>query len=60
MRTSASIGKGDMSEVYRVRGPRLNRDVDIKVFAAQFSERFERCALGELGLRRKGHQHVTG
>ena len=56
----ASIGKGDMSEVYRARDPRLNRDVDIKVSAAQFSERFERCALDELGLRRKCHQHVTG
>jgi serine/threonine protein kinase/tetratricopeptide (TPR) repeat protein len=30
-----------MGEVYRARDPRLNRDVAIKVSAAQFSERFE-------------------
>jgi len=33
-----------MGEVYRARDPRLNRDVAIKVSAAQFSERFERAA----------------
>jgi serine/threonine-protein kinase len=33
-----------MGEVYRARDPRLNRDVAIKVSAAQFSERFEREA----------------
>jgi serine/threonine protein kinase len=33
-----------MGEVYRANDPRLNRDVAIKVSAAQFSERFEREA----------------
>src|SRR2546423_363575 len=33
-----------MGEVYRARAPRLNRDVALKVSAAQFSERFEREA----------------
>jgi TolB-like protein/Tfp pilus assembly protein PilF len=33
-----------MGEVYKARDPRLNRDVALKVSAAQFSERFEREA----------------
>jgi len=38
------IGAGGMGGVYRVRNPRLNRDVAITVCAQQFSLRFEREA----------------
>ena len=51
----ALIGKGAMGEVYRARDPRLNRDVAIKVSAAQFSERFAREAQAIAALN---HPHI--
>ena len=51
----ALIGKGGMGEVYRARDPRLNRDVAVKVSAAQFSERFEREAKAIAALN---HSHI--
>jgi serine/threonine protein kinase/predicted ATPase len=51
----APIGAGGMGEVYRARDPRLNRDVAIKVAAAQFSERFEREAQAIAALN---HPHI--
>src|SRR5216683_21989 len=49
------VGRGGMGEVYRARDPRLNRDVAIKVSAAQFSERFEREAQAIAALN---HPHI--
>src|ERR1700719_5308772 len=51
----AAIGAGGMGEVYRARDPRLNRDVAIKISAAQFSERFEREAKAIAALN---HPHI--
>src|SRR3984893_48431 len=51
----APIGAGGMGEVYRARDPRLNRDVAIKVSAAQFSERFAREAQAIAALN---HPHI--
>src|SRR5712692_8334824 len=49
------MGAGGMGEVYRARDPRLNRDVAVKVSAAQFSERFEREARAIAALN---HPHI--
>src|SRR6202051_571920 len=54
----ALIGKGGMGEVYRARDPRLNRDVAIKVSAAQFSERFEREAKAIAALNHPNICHL--
>src|SRR3982074_1455882 len=54
----ALIGKGGMGEVYRARDPRLNRDVAIKVSAAQFSERFEREAKAIASLNHPNICHL--
>ncbi len=51
----APIGAGGMGEVYRARDSRLNREVAIKVSAAQFSERFEREAQAIAALN---HPHI--
>src|SRR6202047_3892559 len=51
----APIGKGGMGEVWRARDPRLNRDVAIKISAAQFSERFEREAQASAA---HNHPHI--
>src|SRR5579864_3767621 len=52
------IGKGGMGEVYRARDTRLNRDVAVKVSAAQFSERFEREARAIAALNHPNICHI--
>ena len=47
-----------MGEVYRARDPRLNRDVAIKISAAQFSERFEREAKAVAALNHPNICHL--
>src|SRR6266478_5181086 len=54
----APIGAGGMGEVYRARDSRLNRDVAIKVSAAQFSERFEREAKAIAALNHPNICHL--
>jgi len=54
----APIGAGGMGEVYRARDPRLNREVAIKVSAAQFSERFEREAKAIAALNHPNICHL--
>jgi eukaryotic-like serine/threonine-protein kinase len=69
----APIGKGGMGEVWKAHDPRLNRDVAIKVSAAQFSERFEReakaiaalnhpniCQIYDVGLNYLVMEYVEG
>ena len=51
----APLGAGGMGEVYRAHDPRLNRDVAVKVSAAQFSQRFEREAKAIAALN---HPHI--
>src|SRR5215831_15276718 len=52
---TALIGKGGMGEVYRATDTRLNREVAIKVSAAQFSERFAQEASVIASLN---HPHI--
>src|SRR6266404_3772216 len=54
----APVGKGGMGEVYRAHDSRLNRDVAIKVSAAQFSERFEREAKAIAALNHTNICHL--
>src|SRR6202140_3370224 len=54
----APIGAGGMGEVYRAHDPRLNRDVAIKVSAAQFTERFEREAKAIAALNHPNICHL--
>src|ERR1700693_4063083 len=54
----ALIGQGGMGEVYLARDSRLNRDVAIKVSAAQFSERFDREARAIAALNHPNICHL--
>src|ERR1700732_4093142 len=54
----ALIGAGGMGEVYRARDSRLNRDVAIKVSAAQFTERFDREARAVAALNHPNICHI--
>src|SRR5436309_8412078 len=54
----AAIGAGGMGEVYRARDPRLDRDVALKVSAAQFSARFEREARAVAALNHPNVCHL--
>src|ERR1700682_2718713 len=58
----APLGAGGMGEVWKAHDPRLNRDVAIKVSAAQFSERFEREAKAIAALNHTNicHLHDVG
>lgn len=51
----AAIGKGGMGQVYRARDTRLNRQVAIKIAAAEFSNRFAREATLVASLN---HPHI--
>ena len=51
----APLGAGGMGEVYRAHDPRLNRDVAVKISAAEFSARFEREAKAIAALN---HPHI--
>ncbi len=58
----APIGAGGMGEVYRGRGPRLGRDVVIKVLPASFSADPERLRRFEQEARAAGllnHPNLT-
>src|SRR6187401_2535849 len=57
----APLGAGGMGEVYRSRGPRLNRDVAVKVLSAEMAKdpgalaRFEREAMS---VARLSHPNI--
>ena len=53
-----AIGAGGMGEVYLARDSRLNREVAIKVSAAQYSERFEREAKAIAALNHPNICHI--
>src|SRR5499427_4303968 len=54
----ALIGAGGMGEVYKARDTRLNRDVAIKISAAQFTERFDREARAVAALNHPNICHL--